>query len=84
MKKPIQRYACMFRKGREFASMDIDARSDRGAVRIARSYQYRDVGYLTPELHLEQVLRFNPATGAFEGQRGLEVLLAQRIGKRAA
>lgn len=83
MGKPTHRYTCLFSKGREMASMKIEARSDRGAARIAAGYQYRDVGYLTPRLKLENILRFNPATGAFEGRRDLEALVA-RVKRRAA
>lgn len=77
MKKPLQRYVAVFSKGREMAEMKIEAKSDRGAVRIAARYRFRDVGYLRPDLRLESVLRFNPASGAWEGLRALEVEVAK-------
>lgn len=84
MRKPVQRYTCLFRKGREYASMKIEAKSDRAALRIAEGYQYKSIGYLLPELKLEQILRFDPAHGAFVGQRSLETLMANRKIRRAA
>ena len=82
MSKPVQRYVATYRKGREMAEMTLEAKSDRGAARIAASFQYRDIGYYTPFLKLENILRFNPASGAFEGQRNLETLVERIPGKR--
>jgi len=75
MRRPAQRYMAIFSKGREMAQMSFEARSDRGAARIAASFRYRDVGYLRPELDLESLLRFDAKQNAWLGFRHLDHLV---------
>lgn len=77
MKPPIQRYMAIFAKGREMAQVSIEARSDRAAARIAASMRYRDVGFLTPVLKLDSLLRY--VHGAWHGERGLDELVEREI-----
>lgn len=82
MKPPIHRYMAIFAKGREMAQMSIEARSDRAAARIAGKMRYRDVGYLTPVVRIESLLRY--VQGAWHGERGLDELIERENQRRRA
>lgn len=83
MKPPIRRYMAIFAKGREMAQVSIEARSDRAAARIASRMRFRDVGYLTPVVRLESLLRYQH--GAWHGERGLNALVErENLRRRAA